>query len=58
MRNLILFGGLLLISGNNCLSKPDSFVLGGAPTITLEKNGKIEPHFRPPFRIKKGIRIA
>jgi hypothetical protein len=58
MRILILLSSFLLISGNIQNKSVNLSIVGAAPIITLEKNGKIQPHFRPPFRIKKGTRLA
>jgi hypothetical protein len=58
MRTLFILGIFLSVSDNVYIDKSVKDVTTVAPTITLEKNGKIETHFRPPYRIKKGARIA
>jgi hypothetical protein len=58
MRILFILGIILAVSDNVCVAKYVKDISAIAPTITLEKNGKIETHFRPPYRIKKGTRIA
>jgi hypothetical protein len=58
MRTLFILGIFLSVSDNVYIDKSVKDITVVAPTITLEKNGKIETHFRPPYRIKKGARIA
>jgi hypothetical protein len=58
MRLLLFFGSFLFLASNQSPLNSKRATFGVAPTITLEKNGKIETHFRPPFRIKKGTRLA